>query len=214
MGSAYPKDRPRKRVIATQKSKEWGWIYSPSKGATSGVSSTWTPPRFLFLLSANGNFQPPSSSGVDSHSRIKCLLGAGGAWSTYAVLAWNVWLLLRNWMSPTSRIMCRDSCRQVCSSTSTASRCSGDKAGISPALEKRSRDVTKYGSHLMRCQQARGRRQRQGGMEQEKKIKDKKFKRRTCYKVAHHASRKSSSESTRSGPWTPRPCGQSARSAC
>lgn len=53
--------------------------YSASRGHTGGLSLTWIPPRFFSWLSWNGSFQPPSSSGVLSHSRIRCLLGAGGA---------------------------------------------------------------------------------------------------------------------------------------
>jgi len=52
--------------------------YSASSGATGVVLSTWTPPLFFSLLSWNGNFHPPSSSGVLSHNRIRCLRGAGG----------------------------------------------------------------------------------------------------------------------------------------
>lgn len=70
--------------------------HSASSGAVSGTSSTWIPPRLGYELSANGSRQPPSVSGVDSHSRMRWRRGSGGGWSTYAVRAWNTWLLVRN----------------------------------------------------------------------------------------------------------------------
>jgi hypothetical protein len=62
-------------------------LHSASKGQTGGWSLTWIPPLFLCAESWKGSFQPPSLSGVASHSLIKCLLGVGRAWSVYAVRA-------------------------------------------------------------------------------------------------------------------------------
>lgn len=80
-------------------------VYSASYGATGGVSLTWMPPLFLSLLSWKGSLQPPSSSGVLSHSLIRCLRGAGGGKSLYAVLACRTWLFDKNWISPMSKII-------------------------------------------------------------------------------------------------------------
>jgi hypothetical protein len=107
------------------------------------------PPLFFSPRSRNGNFHPPSAIGVASHSLIRCRGGAGGAWSLYSVLACRTCALERNCMSPTSRIICSESRQQVSSRTEAAASCSADMGGMRPASEKRERERTKYGSHLV-----------------------------------------------------------------
>ena len=107
------------------------------------------PPLFFASRSWNGKHHPPSLSGVASHNRMRCLLGEGGAWSVYSVLACRTCAFETNCISPISRIMCNERRLQVASSTSAASLCAGDSGGMMPFDEKRSRERTKYGSHLV-----------------------------------------------------------------
>jgi hypothetical protein len=121
---------------------DWMVLHSASSGQTGGLSFTWIPPRFFSAESWNGSLQPPSLSGVASHNLIKCLLGFGGAWSLYSVRAWRTCSLLRNWISPTSRIMWSLNRWHVSSNTFAASICSALSFGIMPASMKRPRDFT------------------------------------------------------------------------
>lgn len=45
--------------------------YSASRGHIGGLLLTWMPPRFFSSLSWKGSAQPPSDSGVASHSRSR-----------------------------------------------------------------------------------------------------------------------------------------------
>lgn len=80
----------------------------------------------------------------------------------YSVLAWNTCSLDRNWISPTSRIMCKTRRLHVASSTSAASSCAGERGGIMPRSEKRVSDRMKYGSYLAKYYQHNYKRQGSG----------------------------------------------------
>lgn len=65
-------------------------------------------------------------------------------------LAWNTCVLLRSWMSPGSRIICRASLVQVSSKTCNACFCLSESGGIfasGPELYRAS-DVTLFGSNF------------------------------------------------------------------